>query len=86
MCIAVGFWRLSIGDTPSVSMYILCMMNGYTTYYTGYIFRDRQFDPAIERMAKSFYKRYEDKEIILVQRRRGAYLYDYMFKYCEQVD
>lgn len=62
------------------------MMNGYTTYYTGYIFRDRQFDPAIERMAKSFYKRYEDKEIILVQRRRGAYVYDYMFKYCEHVD
>ena len=47
---------------------------------------DRQFDPAIERMAKSFYKRYEDKEIILVQRRRGAYVYDYMFKYCEHVD
>lgn len=50
----------------------------WITYYTGFIFADRQKDTAVDELGKEAYKAFKDGRVLLVQRRVRPDVYDYI--------
>lgn len=50
----------------------------WTTYYTGFLFADRQRDPVVDELGKEAYKAFKDGRVLLVQRRVRPNIYDYI--------
>lgn len=50
----------------------------WITYYTGFMFADRQKDPAVDELGKEAYKALKDGRVLLVQRRVRPNIYDYI--------
>jgi len=49
-------------------------------YFVGYLFRDRQYDEDLNALARHLYRRYEQGEVLLFQRRLGDFLYEYYYQ------